>query len=175
MANKNVLGLFDNADTAADATDGLLEVGVNQEDFDVLTGSPYPDGAFGEKTPVHHIYVFPLIGALMGLSVAFLLTSGTQIAYPIVTGGKPILSFPAMTIISYEGTLLGAVIFTILGIIFESRLPRARLDPYDPRITEGYIGLLVNCPEERLDAVDQALRRGNAVDVIHEGGRSFQA
>ena len=59
MANKNVLGLFDNADTAADATDGLMEVGVTQEDFDVLTGSPYPDGAFGEKTPVHHIYVFP--------------------------------------------------------------------------------------------------------------------
>ena len=175
MANKNVLGLFDNADTAADATDGLMEVGVNQEDFDVLTGSPYPDGAFGEKTPVHHIYVFPLIGALMGLSVAFLLTSGTQIAYPIVTGGKPILSFPAMTIISYEGTLLGAVIFTILGIIFESRLPRAKLDPYDPRITEGYIGLLVTCPEERLDAVDQALRRGKAVDVIHEGGRSFSS
>ena len=175
MANKNVLGVFDNADTAADATDGLLEVGVNQEDFDVLTGSPYPEGAFGEKTPVHHIYVFPLIGALMGLSVAFLLTSGTQIAYPIVTGGKPILSFPAMTIISYEGTLLGAVIFTILGILFESRLPRAKLAPYDPRITEGYIGLLVTCPEERLDAVDQALRRGKAVDVIHEGGRSFQA
>jgi hypothetical protein len=80
-----------------------------------------------------------------------------------------------MTIISYEGTLLGAVIFTILGIIFESRLPRPRLDPYDPRITEGYIGLLVTCPEERLDTVDQALRRGKAVDVIHEGGRSFQA
>ena len=173
MANKNVLGVFDNANTAADATDVLMEAGCAQEDFDVLTGSPYPEGAFGEKTPVHHIYVFPLIGALMGLSVAFLLTSGTQIAYPLVTGGKPILAFPAMTIIAYEGTLLGAVIFTILGIIFESRLPRPRLEPYDPRITEGYIGLLVTCPEERLDEVDQALRRGRAVDVIHEGGRSF--
>ena len=174
MANKNVLGLFDNADKAADATDGLLEVGCAQEDFDVLTGCPYPEGAFGEKTPKHHIYVFPLIGALMGLSVAILLTSGTQIAYPMVTGGKPILAIPAMTIITYEGTLLGAVIFTILGIIFESRLPRPRLEPYDPRITEGYIGLLVTCPAERLDAVDQALRRGSAVDVIHERGRSFQ-
>lgn len=175
MANKSVLGLFDNADTAADATDVLMEAGCSQEDFDVLTGSPYPEGAFGEKNPVHHIYVFPLIGALMGLSVAFLLTSGTQIAYPLVTGGKPILAFPAMTIIAYEGTLLGAVIFTILGIIFESRLPRPRLDPYDPRITDGYIGLLVTCPEEKLDTMEQALRRGSAVDVIHEKGRSFPA
>ena len=174
MANKSVLGLFSDADTAADATDVLLEAGCAQEDFDVLTGSPYPEGAFGEKNPVHHVYVFPLVGALMGLSVALLLTAGTQIAYPMVTGGKPILAFPAMTIIGYEGTLLGAVIFTILGIIFESRLPRVRLDPYDPRITEGYIGLLVTCPEEKLEAMEQALRRGSAVDVIHEKGSAFQ-
>lgn len=175
MASKSVLGLFDNADTAADATDVLLEAGCAQEDFDVLTGSPYPEGAFGEQNPKHHIYVFPLVGALMGLSVALLLTAGTQLAYPMVTGGKPILAFPAMTIIGYEGTLLGAVIFTILGIIFESRLPRPKLDPYDPRITEGYIGLLVTCTEDKLDVMDQALRRGKAVDVIHEKGRALQA
>jgi len=174
MANKSVLGLFDDANTAADATDVLLEAGCAQEDFDVLTGSPYPEGAFGEKNPVHHVYVFPLIGALMGLSVAFLLTSGTQIAYPMVTGGKPILALPAMFIIGYEGTLLGAVIFTILGIIFESRLPRPKLDPYDPRITDGYIGLLVTCSEEKLEIMEQALRRGNAVDIIHEKGRAVQ-
>ena len=172
MANKNVLGIFDNADTAADATDVLIEAGCAQEDFEVLTGSPYPDGAFGEKTPAHHIYVFPIIGALMGFCVALLLTSGTQIAYPMVTGGKPILAFPAMTIIFYEGTLLSAVLFTILGIIFESRLPRPFLEPYDPRITDGYIGLLVSCTEEKLDAVDQALRKGSAVDVIHEKGQA---
>ena len=174
MANKSVLGVFEDADTAANATDVLLEAGLPQEDFDVLTGCPYPEGAFGEKEPRHHIYVFPIVGALMGLTVAFLLTAGTQIAYPMVTGGKPILAFPAMTIIGYEGTLLGAVIFTILGIIFESRLPRPRLDPYDPRITEGYIGLLVTCPEEKLETMEQALRRGSAVDVIHERGRAFQ-
>ena len=79
-----------------------------------------------------------------------------------------------MVIIGYEGTLLGAIIFTILGIIFESRLPRIRLDPYDPRITEGYIGLLVTCPEERLEAMEQALRRGSAIDIIHEKGRALQ-
>lgn len=174
MANKSVLGIFEDANTAADATDVLLEAGCAQEDFDVLTGSPYPEGAFGEKNPKHHVYVFPLVGALMGLSVAFLLTAGTQIAYPMVTGGKPILAFPAMTIIGYEGMLLGAVIFTILGIIFESRLPRPFLDPYDPRITEGYIGLLVTCPEGKLEIMEQALRRGSAVDVIHEKGRKIQ-
>ena len=37
MAKKSILGLFDNAETAADATDVLLENGCEQEDFDVLT------------------------------------------------------------------------------------------------------------------------------------------
>ena len=174
MARKSILGLFDNADSAADATDVLLEAGATQDDFDVLTGSPYPEGAFGEKDPVHHIYVFPIIGVLMGLTMALVLTAGTQVAYPMVTGGKPILAFPAMTIICYEGTLLGAVLFTIIGIIFESRLPRLRLDPYDARINEGYIGLLVTTEEEKLDDMERALIRGSALEVVHERGRALR-
>ena len=174
MAKKSVLGLFDNAEAAADATDVLLEAGCDQGDFDVLTGCPYPEGAFGEKNPSHHIYVFPIIGALMGLTIALMLTSGTQLAYPMVTGGKPILAFPAMTIICYEGTLLGAVLFTIIGVIFESRLPRLRLDPYDPRINEGYIGLLVTCEEEQVDDMERALIRGSALEIVHQRGRALR-
>ena len=174
MARKSIFGLFDNEDSAADATDVLLEAGSTQDDFDVLTGSPYPEGAFGEKDPVHHIYVFPIIGALMGLTMALVLTAGTQVAYPMVTGGKPILAFPAMTIICYEGTLLGAVLFTIICIIFESRLPRLRLDPYDARINEGYIGLLVTTEEEKLDDMERALIRGSALEVVHERGRALR-
>ena len=118
--------------------------------------------------------MFPIIGALMGLTMALVLTAGTQVAYPMVTGGKPILAFPAMTIICYEGTLLGAVLFTIIGIIFESRLPRLRLDPYDARINEGYIGLLVTTEEEKLDDMESALIRGSALEVVHERGRALR-
>ena len=167
MANKSIIGLFSSAEAAADATDVLAEAGLGQDSFDVLTGSPYPDGAFGENEIKHHLYVFPFIGAMMGFTVAILLTAGTQIAWPIVTGGKPILALPAMTIITYEGTLLGAVLFTILGIIFESRLPRPLMAPYDKRITEGYIGIEVTCEAEwQLEAAEAALRKANADDVV---------
>lgn len=172
MANKEILGIFDSAEAAANATDTLAESGLNQENFDVLTGTPYPEGAFGEREVKHHVYVFPIVGALMGFTIALLLTAGTQLAYPLVTGGKPILAIPAMMPIMYEGTLLGAVIFTIVGILFESRLPRPRLSPYDPRITEGFIGILVTCEEEKVEAAEQALRKANAEDVIHQGSRA---
>ena len=77
MANKSIIGLFSSAEAAADATDVLAEAGLGQDSFDVLTGSPYPDGAFGEKEIKHHLYVFPFIGAMMGFTVAILLTAGT--------------------------------------------------------------------------------------------------
>jgi hypothetical protein len=89
----------------------------------------------------------------------------TQMAYPLVTGGKPILSLPPMAIVTYEGTMLGAILFTVLGIIFESRLPNLKPSLYDDRITQGHIGVLVSCDEGQVGAVEQALTQAGAVDV----------
>ncbi|MBI2165726.1 MAG: DUF3341 domain-containing protein [Chloroflexi bacterium] len=168
MARREVLGLFRDAETAAGATTVLHEAGVRQDDIEVLTGAPYPEGAFGEHIKRHRIYLFPMIGAICGFTVAILLTAGTQLAYPVVTGGKPILSVPPMVIITYEGTLLGAILFTVLGVVFESRLPRGKIGLYDPRITEGFIGLVVSCAADQWLAVEQALRRAGAFEVKHE-------
>jgi len=163
MADQSVLGLFSTSDEAVEAADKLKANGV--EEFEVLTDTPYPDGAFGEPESRHRLYVFPMIGAALGLSVALLLTAGTQLAYPLVTGGKPIMAIPAMFIISYEGTMLGAILFTILGVLFESRLPGLGKGVYDGRITEGYIGLVVKVPENRSEEIQSLFREANATDV----------
>ena len=163
MADQSVLGLFSTSDEAVEAADKLKANGV--EEFEVLTDTPYPDGAFGEPESRHRLYVFPMIGAALGLSVALLLTAGTQLAYPLVTGGKPIMAIPAMFIISYEGTMLGAILFTILGVLFESRLPGLGKGVYVGRITEGYIVLVVKVPESRSEEIQSLFREANATDV----------
>ena len=109
--------------------------------------------------------MFPFVGAALGLAVALLVTIGTQLAYPVVTGGKPLLSIPPMLIVSYEGTLLGAILFTVIGVLFESRLPRPKLGLYDTRITEGLIGILINCPDDKSVAIQQILRDSGATDI----------
>lgn len=164
-----MLALFSDDQEAANATEALEQAGYGNDNFDILTDAPYPEGAFGERETKHKLYVFPFVGALLGLSVAFLLTTATQIAYPLVTGGKPILSIPPMLIISYEGMMLGAIIFTVIGIFFESRVPNLRAGLYDPRITEGYVGITVEVAEDRLNAVEQLFRRAGAEDVLKEG------
>ena len=60
----------------------------------------------------------------------------------------------------------GAILFTVLGILFESRLPDLSAAPYDRRITEGYLGVLVTKTNGRASAAEQALRQAGAVDVV---------
>ena len=167
-----MLGVFRDADGVVQAVEGLRTAGIETDDIEVLSDTPYPENAFGEGHHKHRLYVFPFVGAACGLSVGLMLTIATQIAYPMVTGGKPVLSIPPMINVMYEGTMLGAILFTIMGIIFESRLPNFSAAPYDPRISEGYLGVLVRRSGGRVSAAERALRDAGAVDIIGAGAAS---
>jgi hypothetical protein len=161
-----LLGVFREPDSVAAALDSLRAAGFGGQELTILSGVPYPEGAFGEEPERHRLYVFPFMGAACGFAVALLLVIGTQISYPLVTGGKPVLSIPPMVNVMYEGTMLGAVLFTVIGIIFESRLPNLAPMPYDPRISEGYIGILVTRGNGRTAAAERALREAGALDIV---------
>jgi len=114
MARLPILGLFEDPNYAAEAGDALKRADISEDDYDFLTDAPYPEGAFGERHENHRLYVFPFLGALVGLTAGILLTSMTQLAYPLTQGGKPILSLPPMAVVTYETTMLGAIIFTVI-------------------------------------------------------------
>ena len=168
MANKKLMGLFQDPEHVASAMNQLKENEFPVEDLDIYSGSPFPEGSFGEHEPETRLFMFPLVGALIGFTIGLLWTAGTQISYPLITGGKPILSIPPMTIIMYENTMLGAIIFTVLGVLFESRLPRRKMGLYDELITEGYIGIIVDCPEERSGQAEAVLMGAGAEEIKRE-------
>ena len=164
----SILGLFQQPDPAADAMDGLKEAGFELGTFDVLTGTPYPEGAFGEHVPQHRLFRFPAFGAIIGFTLSIFLTAATQLAYPMVTGGKPILSIFAMLIIMYEMTMLAGVIATVIGIIFESRLPNLKPGVYDTRITEGWIGVVITFDDEsKVAEAENVLNKAGALEIKH--------
>ena len=169
MAKKSVLGLYTEEDSAADALDNLRDAGFEEGEYELLTGTPYPEGTFGEAEPEQHLFRWPLIGAACGFTGGLIITAGTQMAYPLITGGKPILSIPPMAIIMYEGTMRGAIIFTIIGIIFESRLPRLFMGAYSEKITEGHIGVTVTTEEGRTGVAEEALKKAGAEGDIIRG------
>src|SRR3972149_2333373 len=99
MARQTLLGASPQADAAANAVGRLQQAGLSSRDFDILTGSPYPEGAFGERPEPHRLYVFPFIGAFCGFAVALVLPARPQLSYPMGTGGKPILGLPPPLVI----------------------------------------------------------------------------
>lgn len=161
-----VLGLFRDADSAANALDALRAAGFPNDSLEVLSDAPYPEGAFDEGDRGHRLHVYTLFGTTIGIIVGLLLTIGTQMAYPLVTGGKPILSIPPMVNVVFETTMLGAIFFTAVGVIRESRLPDFSPQPYDPRISEGMLGVLVRSPQGRAEDAAQAMRVSGAIDVV---------
>jgi len=168
MSTLSILGLFQQPEPAADAMDGLKEAGFELGTFDVLTGTPYPEGAFGEHVPQHRLFRYPAFGAIIGFTLAVFLTSVTQLAYPMVTGGKPILSIFAMLIIMYEMTMLAGVIATVVGIVIESRLPNMKPGIYDTRITEGWIGVVVTFDDDsKVADAEGVLNKAGALEIKH--------
>ena len=161
----STLGLFQDPDKAADAMDALHSNGFRRGTFDVLTGMPYPEGAFGEHVPQHRLFRYPAFGAIIGFTTALFLTTATQAAYPLVTGGKPILALFAMLVILYEMTMLASVIATVIGIIIESRLPNVKPGAYDPRITEGWIGVVVTSDDDMADKASETLNAAGALEI----------
>ena len=60
MANKSVLGLFVDENVVGDALSSLRKVGYKDNEFEVMTGSPYPEGTFGEAEPHHKLFRYTI-------------------------------------------------------------------------------------------------------------------
>jgi hypothetical protein len=100
------------------------------------------------------------------------LTLATYMLYPLVTGGKTIISVPPTLIITYEVAMLGALLGTLFGGGREMGL--LRFPPkviHDPRIHDGKIALcaLVSGDEQARRAMD-AMRTAGGIDVRSEEG-----
>lgn len=88
--------------------------------------------------------------------------------YPLITGGKPIVSMPTFIVIAFELTILFGALGTLLGLLVIARSPRLRIGPaFDPRFCEDQFGLFVFCTPDQLAFTSHILREAGAVEVRH--------
>ena len=163
-----ILGIFAHLDTFTRAIRDLRHSG-----YDDLTAlSPVwrheiEEALGARKSPVRF---FTLVGGLFGGATALILTIATSLHYPLITGGKPIISVPPYLIIVFELVILFGALGTILGMLINIRLPRIRLEPgYDPRFSEDRFGLWVRCGADEAYRVQDLLREAGAEEVRCEG------
>ena len=169
MATHPVLGIFAELDAAVDAIQRLKAAGVR----DMTVYAPYPSHELEHAIePIQSpVRVFTLVGALTGTATGFALGTWTSLDWPLVTGGKPIISLPPFVIIAFELTILFGALATVLGLFVATRLPHRGVDVlYDPSFSAGRFGIRIDAPSERTAEVRQILAGAGAAEV-REGAR----
>ena len=163
---KAIYGLYPDPDSAQRAVDSLRGAGIEQRNLAVMSSEPFEEYEFGRidhRTPMPWLAV---LGGLLGGATGFLLSSLTQKLYPLPTGGMPIMPIWSNGIVTYELTMLGAILMTLFTLLFTSRLPDWRKRLYDREVSEGRILVgVVNPAEESRVEVERRLREAGALQV----------
>lgn len=105
---------------------GLVQEGVPGERIRVITpfGVPEVEEILpGKRSKVRF---FALLGAASGTVAGFAFTILTSLSWPLIVGGKPIVSIPPFIIIAFALTILFGALSTFAGFLLLSRLPSLR-------------------------------------------------
>jgi hypothetical protein len=159
-----VLAIYDGVDAATQSIEQLRAAGYRF----ITAFSPVPSHEIEHAldAPESPVRIFTLVGGLTGAAVGFWLPTYTSMNWPLVTGGKPIISLPAWVIIAFELTILFGALATVAGLFINARLPRTRLEQvYDPGFQEGRFGVLVRPPAGREEEAARILRDNGAIEV----------
>jgi hypothetical protein len=158
-----IYGLYQTPHDAQLAFDKLRAAGVSEREITVMSSEPLEEYEFGSRDRSTVMPWIAVLGALIGLTGAYLLTSLTQKAWAINTGGMPIVSTYTNLIIMFELTMLGAVFATVLTLLTTARLPARLPKFYDPEISMGKILVGVAMPNAtHSESVKAALQSAGA-------------
>jgi hypothetical protein len=152
-----VYGLFTTPELAQQAVDGLRASGVPEHEITVQSSEPLEEYEFGTRDRNTLMPWIAVLGAAIGMATGYFLTSITQQAWPISTGGMPIVTNWSNLIIIFELTMLGAVFASVITLFVSARLPARLPKFYDPEISNGKILIGVANPRD-IERVEHALR-----------------
>jgi hypothetical protein len=142
----------------------LIKDGIDPESMEVMSSQPiHGERIVPEKKPTK-LRTWALSGAAIGLLSGFALSTITALNYPLIKGGMPIVAPWTVGLITYETTMLGAVIATLVGLLVELGLPSFGT-AYDPSVVDGGIVLAVACPDGLRQTVETALNGAGATKV----------
>lgn len=161
-----IYGLFPTPESADRGMDALDRAGVSHSRIVVISSEPFDDYAFSARDHATPMPWFAVLGGVLGGLGGFLLARLTQEAYPIVTGGMPILASWPTGIVTYELTMLGAVVTTIIALLISTKLPNWKPKLYDSEVSEGKILIGVLDPSDASRAeIENRLRGAGAVKI----------
>ena len=157
-SKKGILASFDYLDSAVDAIGALRKAGFKRRAIRAYAPVPEHDLEHVMGYGQSPVRVFALVGALTGTATGFALSIFTSMDWPLVVGGKPIVSIPAFVVIAFELTILFGALSTVIGLFINTRLPHLRpLVVYDPEFSAGRFGVYISATSDRVDEARRIL------------------
>ena len=132
------------------AVNGVRGLGVADKDIVVMSSEPFEEYEFSHRDKATWLHWIAGVGAVAGLTGGYFLTSATSLAWPLRTGGMPIVATWPNTIVVFELTMLGAILATVLTLFLTAKLGRRLPRLYDPEVSNGYILVGVDQPADDL-------------------------
>lgn len=162
---KTFLALYEDIDPAADAIELLRQMGVGDDQVNVISGIPVTEPMLGRSHQWTNVPRLAMGGALAGLLIGLALAVATPLMYPIHVGGQPIVPVPPSIVVIFEMVMLGMLISTFLGVFLDSQFPSYKPKEYIPEISDGKIAILFSCPQNREEPIISALEKMGAKSV----------
>ena len=167
IRHEGVMGVYYYVDDVAEAVSTLRQQG--HPGLSVFSPVPHHmiEKALGQGQSLVRWVTFT--GGVLGITGGFALCIYSGLSYPMVAGGKELISIPPFVTIGYESMILIAGLSNLIGMLALGRLPQLKSKaPYDPRFSEDKIGIWVPCHGDEARKVEQLMRGHGAEEVkIH--------
>jgi len=160
-----IYGLFAEPESVQRAVDTLRRAGIANRDITVISSEPYEEFEFSHQDKATWLFPLAAVGALVGLVSATLLTVLTERAWPMNVGGMPVVALWPNLVVTFELTMLGAILTTVGALFVTAKLPTRVPALYDPEVSNGQILVGVSRPAGATDAVRSALEQSGALVV----------
>jgi hypothetical protein len=164
-----VLAEFQERESVVTAIRRLRTAGIGPEDLELFSEEPVelPKGVLDLPSRMS-------LTAVTGAIAFGLLATGfiawAQHNYKVSTGGMPLFSFWATGVITYEMTMLGAIVATFACFLWESGLIRKhRGEAPVPEVAPGSMCLRVRCDARQADRAAETIRAAGGATIDRRG------
>jgi hypothetical protein len=154
---KTLLALFEDIDPAVAAIDRLRDMGIGDEQINVISGIPLTERMLGRPRQWSNVPRLAAGGSVAGFLIGSLLAFVTPMLYPIPVGGQGVIPGPPTIVVLFEMTMLGMLVSTFIGVFLDSTFPSYRPKEYVREISDGKIAVLFSCPVDNETAFVNAM------------------
>jgi hypothetical protein len=164
--NEGVLAVFIYIDDFLSALRGLKAGAHRIETVYSPLHLPEVEEILGKKPSSTRLIT--LIGGIAGGLGIVALAVYAHLSFSLITGGKPVLPWTPWVVVCFEGTILGAVLSSVIAWILKGHLPRFRTAAgYDPGFSQDRFGVLVTCAPGEQEQIKKLLEQAGAGEVRH--------